>query len=311
MSELTKYKVMVVDDSEANIDILVDTLARDYDVSVALNGEDALQDVAEDHPDLILLDIMMPGMDGYEVCQKLKADEETYNIPVIFLSSLQETEDKVRGLSFGAVDYITKPFDVNEVLARVQRQLEVYEQQCQLAEQNRILMQQTSRQALPPEDRTGFVRRLIDSGENDLVEFKSTLRWSLKVDKVLAGVEFAWLKTLVAFLNSKGGTLVVGVDDQGQLVGYEKDNFDNEDKYLLYVSSRINQNIGLEHARCIRYSLEPIEQTRVLVIECSPSSAPVFLHQGKNEHFFIRVGPSTRELTTSQVLKYMAARQSQ
>jgi len=308
---LSKHKVMVVDDSEENIDILVDTLTREYDVSVALNGEDALQDVVENQPDLILLDIMMPGMDGYEVCQQLKADAETYNIPVIFLSSLQETEDKVRGLSFGAVDFITKPFDVNEVLARVKRQLAVYEEQCQLAEQNRVLMQQTSRQSLAPENQTGFVRSLIDCGENDLVEFKSTLRWSLMQEKVLAGVEFAWLKTVVAFLNSKGGTLVVGVDDQGLVMGFEKDNFDNEDKYLLYVSSRINQNIGLEHARYIHYGLEPIEQTKVLVIECSPSSAPVFLHQGKNEYFFIRVGPSTRELTTSQVLKYMAARQNQ
>jgi CheY-like chemotaxis protein len=311
MSDLSKYKVLVVDDSAANIDILVDTLARDYDVSVAMSGEEALQDAVENHPDLILLDIMMPGMDGYEVCQHLKADVETYNIPVIFVSSLQETEDKVRGLSLGAVDFITKPFVVDEVLARVQRQLEVYADRCQLAEQNKELMQQTSRQNLGPEERGDFVRMLVDTGENDFIEFKSTLRWSIEQGKVHAGVEFAWLKTIVAFLNSKGGTLAVGIDDQGQVVGYEKDNFESEDKYLLYVCSRINQNIGLEHARNIRYSLEPVEQTKVLIIECSPSSAPVFLHQGKNEFFFIRVGPSTRELTTSQVLKYMAARQKE
>ncbi len=125
MSELSSMRVMVVDDTEANIDILLETLADDYKVVVATDGESALEDIKKSPPDLILLDIMMPGMDGYEVCQKLKEMEITRNIPVIFLTALKEEGDEARGLGFGAVDYITKPFNPELVKARVRNHLDL------------------------------------------------------------------------------------------------------------------------------------------------------------------------------------------
>ncbi len=125
MSELSSMRVMVVDDTEANIDILLETLADDYKVVVATDGESALEDIEKNPPDLILLDIMMPGMDGYEVCQKLKEMEITRNIPVIFLTALKEEGDEARGLGLGAVDYITKPFNPELVKARVRNHLDL------------------------------------------------------------------------------------------------------------------------------------------------------------------------------------------
>jgi len=125
MRDFSELKVMVVDDTETNIDILVETLGDDYDVSVAMDGETALEDIAEDIPDLILLDIMMPGMDGYEVCEKLKADENTRSIPVVFVTAMGEEEDEAKGLALGAVDYITKPFKPGLVKARVRNHLEL------------------------------------------------------------------------------------------------------------------------------------------------------------------------------------------
>ena len=125
MSELSSMRVMVVDDTEANIDILLETLADDYKVIVAMDGESALEDIKKSPPDLILLDIMMPGMDGYEVCQKLKEMEITRNIPVIFLTALKEEGDEARGLGLGAVDYITKPFNPELVKARVRNHLDL------------------------------------------------------------------------------------------------------------------------------------------------------------------------------------------
>ena len=125
MSELSNMRVMVVDDTEANIDILLETLADDYKVIVATDGESALEDIKKSPPDLILLDIMMPGMDGYEVCQKLKEMEITRNIPVIFLTALKEEGDEARGLGLGAVDYITKPFNPELVKARVRNHLDL------------------------------------------------------------------------------------------------------------------------------------------------------------------------------------------
>lgn len=125
MSDLSNFNVLVVDDTETNIDILVETLGDVYDVSVAMDGESALEDIAERKPDLILLDIMMPGMDGYEVCERLKKNNSTKNIPVIFLTAMTEEQDEAKGLALGAVDYITKPFSPDLVKSRVRNQLEL------------------------------------------------------------------------------------------------------------------------------------------------------------------------------------------
>ena len=302
--------LLLVDDNPLNLQVLYQTLnGEGYKLLVAKNGKEAIRIAKQASPQLILLDIQMPEMDGYEACQELKSDPETRDIAIIFLSALQGTNEKIRGLSLGAVDYITKPFDVDEVLARVKRQLEVHAEHHRLIRRNRELLIQTSRESMSPSDREAWVRNLIQNGEHEQVEFKSTLRMSLTKNQIHRGVEMAWLKTIVAFLNSNGGVLIVGVDDGGDVIGYEKDEFENVDKYLLHVNNRIQQHIGLEHAHCIKYALEPIEQSSVLVVECKPSSVPVFFIQGNEESYFIRIGPGSRKLSTSQVLAYVAERQ--
>jgi len=114
-----KPVVLVVDDDPVNLDILVQTLEQDYFLIIAKNGKRALDLAFSHHPDLILLDILMPEMDGFEVCQRLKADKETESIPVIFLSVMESPGQKHRGFEVGGVDYVTKPFHADEVLARV------------------------------------------------------------------------------------------------------------------------------------------------------------------------------------------------
>ena len=114
-----KPVVLVVDDDPVNLDILVQTLEQDYFLIIAKNGKRALDLAFSNHPDLILLDILMPEMDGFEVCQRLKADKETESIPVIFLSVMESPGQKHRGFEVGGVDYVTKPFHADEVLARV------------------------------------------------------------------------------------------------------------------------------------------------------------------------------------------------
>ena len=120
-------KILLVDDNPTNLQVLFQTLeGRDYNLLVAKNGETALSIARKALPNLILLDIMMPGIDGYEVCRQLKADPSTHEIPVIFLSALGDTKDKVQGLDLGAVDYVTKPFQPEEVIARVNTHLTIY-----------------------------------------------------------------------------------------------------------------------------------------------------------------------------------------
>ncbi len=121
-----RQKVLIVDDTPENIQVLMETLKKDYAIVAATNGYKALQMAVKDPlPDLILLDIMMPGIDGYEVCAQLKDDDKTRNIPVIFVTALSDAGDEAKGLSLGAVDYITKPFNPSLVLARVHNQLEL------------------------------------------------------------------------------------------------------------------------------------------------------------------------------------------
>jgi sigma-B regulation protein RsbU (phosphoserine phosphatase) len=116
---LSECRILIVDDAEANVDVLVSTLGDEYQLSVAIDGEGALRTVEKTKPDLVLLDIMMPGMDGYEVCRRLRASEATREIPIMFLSSLEDAKDKARGFELGANDYVTKPFEPLEVQARV------------------------------------------------------------------------------------------------------------------------------------------------------------------------------------------------
>lgn len=120
-----KQKVLIVDDSPTSLKVLGELLKADYAVYVATSGKAALEKAVADPPDLILLDIIMSDLDGYEVCRRLKAEESTKDIPVIFITAKSEEDDEVRGLALGAVDYITKPFRLPIVKARVQTHLEL------------------------------------------------------------------------------------------------------------------------------------------------------------------------------------------
>ncbi|WP_017748336.1 diguanylate cyclase domain-containing protein [Scytonema hofmannii] len=137
--------ILIVDDQLDNLRVLSTVLAKEgYHVRKALNGQMALTAVKTLPPDIILLDINMPEMDGYEVCERLKADPANSNIPVIFISILDDVLDKVKGIKVGGADYITKPFQFEEVIARVQNQLTIQKLQRELRETNQKLSEQNA-----------------------------------------------------------------------------------------------------------------------------------------------------------------------
>lgn len=147
MTNLLKFpsqtNILIVDDTPDNLRLLTKILqSQGYTVRKSLNGRMALQGVHREPPDLILLDINMPEMNGYEVCEKLKASETTAQIPIIFISALDRLEEKVRAFELGGVDYITKPFQEQEVLLRVKNQLLIQQQRQKLIEQNQRLEQE-------------------------------------------------------------------------------------------------------------------------------------------------------------------------
>src|SRR6187401_1669736 len=130
-------RILLVDDDATNIDVLRHTLdGRGYRLFVTRNGESAIDVARRVHPLLILLDVMMPGIDGYETCRRLKADPLTNGAAVIFLSALTEASEKVKGFEAGAVDFVTKPFQLEEVVARVHTHLTVQRLQVQLQSRN-------------------------------------------------------------------------------------------------------------------------------------------------------------------------------
>jgi class 3 adenylate cyclase len=141
-----RAKILVVDDEKMNVELLEAILSGQYDVMVAYDGEEAFEKVNDTLPDLILLDVMMPGLNGYEVCKRLKQKKETSIIPVIIVTALKEKEERIKGLEIGADDFLTKPIDRVELLARVKSLLRIKFLYNELTEINENLEQRVKEQ---------------------------------------------------------------------------------------------------------------------------------------------------------------------
>ena len=150
---------------------------------------------------------------------------------------------------------------------------------------------------------------LIGRGEDAHLEFKSTMRHNLRTGKAGKEIELAWLKGVTAFLNTDGGIVLLGVADDGTLLGLEVDGFENDDKCRLHFKNLLNQHLGPEYARLVRFELYQLEGKRLGAVECERSPTPVFLRAKNNEEaFLIRTGPSNIELSLSRALKYIQER---
>jgi hypothetical protein len=153
------------------------------------------------------------------------------------------------------------------------------------------------------------IREIIATGEGEHVEFKSTMRKNLKTEKFGKEIEIAWLKTLTAFMNSKGGVLFIGVDDAGNVLGLEADQFDNADHCRLHFKNVFNQHIGMEFSPFVKMDVYNSGEKEIVAIQCFVSEKPVFLKINNSEEaFFIRSGPSSVKLAPSKILDYIRQR---
>lgn len=152
------------------------------------------------------------------------------------------------------------------------------------------------------------VESLVSQGENLSTEFKGTLRTNLHTGEKDSRMEMGILKTIAAFLNTHGGTLVIGVLDDGNPVGIEADKFENDDKMLLHLDNLIKDRVGSQHTLHIRPRFDEYQEKKVLVVECKKSKSPVFVKDGGVERFFVRAGASTAELSASQMHEYVKQR---
>jgi CRP-like cAMP-binding protein len=153
-----------------------------------------------------------------------------------------------------------------------------------------------------------FYRRtkeIIKQGETDKIEFKSTLRFNLHTGKFGREIEHAALKSIAAFLNSWGGILLIGVDDQQNIAGIEADKFENDDKALLHLTNMVKERLGTHFMQFINCSVETIESRKIMRIDVAPSNKPAYLIQNNEEFFYIRTGPSTTDLKPSRIYDYI------
>jgi hypothetical protein len=160
----------------------------------------------------------------------------------------------------------------------------------------------------PIEEASVDVVALVGADEGPATEFKSTLRTNLHTGEKDPRMELAVLKSIGAFLNSKGGSLIIGVTDDGTPLGLAKDGFENEDKMSLHLANLLRDRIGTQHALYVQPRFEDLDAERVMVVECAAAKAPVFVKDGSTERFYVRNGVATMELSPSQQTQFIKAR---
>ncbi len=205
---ISTSNILIVDDNPADLRLLTNILRKlGYKVRPANNGQLALMAIKKEPPDIILLDIKMPDMDGYEVCEHLKANEQTRDIPVIFISSLNEVFDKINAFNVGGIDYITKPFHEAEVLVRIKTHLALQNMQKQLAAQNLQLQQEIrKRQRVEEtlersENSLKQAQRIAHIGNWDWNIVNNELFWSDEIYRIFGIEPQKFDATYDAFLN--------------------------------------------------------------------------------------------------------------
>lgn len=153
------------------------------------------------------------------------------------------------------------------------------------------------------------LKAIIARGESSSLEFKSTMRMNLKSGKAGKEIELAWLKAVAGFMNTDGGILLLGVNDDGDITGLEPDGFENEDKCRLHFKNLLKQHVGLEFSKYIHFQLKTVSDSQVAAVECERSPEPVFLKNKNEEDFYIRSGPSSVKLPVSKVIQYLKNRE--
>ncbi|MDE2429478.1 MAG: response regulator, partial [Burkholderiales bacterium] len=266
--------ILIVDDTPANIGVLVDYLEdHAYRVVVAQDGEEALSRAQFAQPDLILLDVMMPGMDGFETCARLKTMQDVKDIPVIFMTALTDTSDKVKGFGAGGVDYVTKPFQIEEILARIHTHLSLRLMQRQVAEQNLLLQQEiTIREQAEQSLLSSYEDLKLSKQQQE--QLHQQLLQSEKmasIGQLAAGVAHE-INNPIAFVNSNLSALQQYVEEMWSVIDADEqlENTLNEPSDALNKIRQLRAHLDLPFIRedlqhLLGESLEGIQRVRRIV----------------------------------------------
>lgn len=256
-----------------------------WEVDFVGNATMALDAMKGTGYDVVLLDLSMPPekWGGLWLLEKIKSTG--LPAPPVLVVSAEGTQfETIEALRLGATDYVLKERIQLELVNRIR---------ASVASRDRELIE------------------LINKGESERIEFKSTLRKNLHSGRPDPNMELACLKTIAAFLNSNGGTLFIGVADDGSIIGIEPDGFSNDDRFQLHFWNLFRESIGGEFLECVRGKIAHADGVRVFIVACSRSTRPVFLkwrtpgEARTIEHFYVRAGPQTELLGTRQAVAFI------
>ena len=260
MEDLFNNTILIVDDTPENIDILVELL-EDFEKKIAINGEDALKIALKGMPpDLILLDILMPGIDGYEVCRRLRASERTKEVPIIFLTVKSLKDDIVKGFEVGGQDYITKPFDGRELIERVKTQLE-------LKSQREIL--RTQRETLKNMNVV-----LEEKVKERTAQLKNALTKLDKASKELQGLDTA-KNNFLHMISHESRTPLNGIVGAAYLI---KDVIEDNAEFVKFVDM-LQSNVDRLEDFSITALLVTQLQTGYYVASCEPNKTKKLIYK--------------------------------
>lgn len=279
-------KILWIDDQLEVVKTLSSAILHPtWTVRFAATGEEAINLLKSTSYDVILLDLSMPPgrWGGLWVLEQISKFKLTAT-PVIVVSGEGAQAETIQALRLGATNYVLKE---NIDIELVQQILDA------------LSKQQTD------------IDLLIAAGESSNVEFKSTLRINLHTSLVDKAMELACLKTISAFLNTTGGTLIIGLSDDGSAIGIDIDGFKNEDKFQLHFWNIFREAIGPDYSEFVKPRLSTYQQKKIFIVECKPATRPVFLRwkianeSQARDHFFVRAGPQTESLDARHTYLYI------
>lgn len=277
-------KILWVDDQLDVVRSAASALGgKEFHFEFCPDGESAISKISNNHYDIILIDLSMPPgkWGGLWLLGELNKQEEKRH--VIIVSGEGTQAETIQALRLGANDYITKEELIEELAERLKTAL--------------VEISNNSKHLL----------KTIQSGESDTVEFKSTLRKNLRTNSNDSEIELAVFKTICGFMNKSGGSLFIGITDNGEIIGLNNDDFKNEDKFQLHFWNLFKESIGIEFVKYVNSSIIKIDEGSFFHIDCKKSDHPVFLKwkSKNNDFFYVRVGPQTEQLGTKQAISYI------